>query len=42
LKTARACQRQFGHRVRVIPGKIGAARRPSTIIDFASGRVLRT
>lgn len=42
LKTARDCQRQFGHQVRVIPGRIGAARRPSTIIDFASGRVLRT
>lgn len=41
LKTAHDCQRQFGHQVRVIPGKIGAARRPSTIIDFATGRVLR-
>ena len=41
LKTARDCQRQFGHRVRVIPGKIGAARRPSTILDFATGRLLR-
>jgi L-threonylcarbamoyladenylate synthase len=41
LKTAHDCQRQFGHQVRVIPGKIGAARRPSRIIDFATGRVLR-
>lgn len=41
LKRARDCQHMFGTQVRVIPGKIGAARRPSTIIDFATCRVLR-
>lgn len=41
LKSARACRRAFGRRVLVLPGRIGKARRPSTIIDFASGRVLR-
>lgn len=41
LKTARACRRAFGARALVLPGRIGKARRPSTIIDFSSGRVLR-
>lgn len=41
LKTARACQRAFGDKVLVLPGRIGRQRRPSTIIDFASGQVLR-
>jgi len=42
LKNARDCYRMFGNQARVIPGKIGTARRPSTIIDFASGRILRS
>nr|WP_084637594.1 L-threonylcarbamoyladenylate synthase [Paludibacterium yongneupense] len=41
LKTARACRRDFGARVLTLPGRIGGRSRPSTIIDFASGRVLR-
>lgn len=41
LKTARACQRTFGEAVTVIPGRLGARRKPSTLIDFATGRVLR-
>jgi L-threonylcarbamoyladenylate synthase len=41
-KTARQCQRIFGSRVRVISGRIGARKRPSTLIDLASGKVLRT
>lgn len=41
LKTYRACLRQFGARVFVVPGKIGAAKRPSTIRVLATGKVLR-
>jgi L-threonylcarbamoyladenylate synthase len=41
LRTTRECQRAFGSRVLVLPGRIGKRRKPSTIIDLASGRVLR-
>lgn len=41
LKTARGCRQAFGTRVLTLPGHIGKRRKPSTIIDFASGRVLR-
>lgn len=40
-KTAAQCQRIFGARVRVHPGRIGTRRRPSTLIDLATGTVLR-
>lgn len=40
-KTAAQCRRLFGRRVLVIPGRIGARRRPSTIQDLVSGRILR-
>ncbi len=40
-KTAAQCRRMFGARVRVIDGRIGARRRPSTLIDLATGTVLR-
>lgn len=40
-KTWRQCLRLFGRRVRVVQGRIGARKRPSTLIDFASGKVLR-
>lgn len=40
-KTAQQCRRLFGKRVLVIPGRIGARRRPSTIQDLVSGRVIR-
>jgi L-threonylcarbamoyladenylate synthase len=40
-KTEAQCRRIFGTRVWVLPGKIGRRRRPSTLIDYASGRVLR-
>jgi L-threonylcarbamoyladenylate synthase len=42
LKTAAACRRAFGHRVLVLEGRIGKRRRPSTIIDPATGHWLRT
>jgi L-threonylcarbamoyladenylate synthase len=41
LTTTRACRRAFGDRALVLPGRVGKARRPSTIIDLATGRVLR-
>lgn len=40
-KTAAECRRMFGARVRVIPGRIGARKRPSTLIDLATGTILR-
>lgn len=40
-RTTRECQRLFGNTVRVIPGLVGKRRRPSTIQDLASGRILR-
>jgi L-threonylcarbamoyladenylate synthase len=41
LKTAAACRRAFGPLVRVLPGHVGARKRPSTILDPAQARVLR-
>lgn len=40
-RTAAECRRIFGARVRVIDGRIGRRRRPSTLIDLATGTVLR-
>lgn len=40
-KTAAQCRRYFGRNVWALPGKIGTRARPSTLIDYASGRVLR-
>ncbi len=39
--TAEQCKAIFGRRVMVLPGKIGHRKRPSTLIDFASGSILR-
>lgn len=39
--TAHECEAVFGKRVRVLEGKVGARKRPSTLIDLASGKVLR-
>jgi len=40
-KSAAECRRIFGAQVRVIDGRIGRRRRPSTLIDLATGTVLR-
>ena len=40
-KTAAECRRIFGTQVRVIAGRIGQRRRPSTLIDLATGTILR-
>ncbi len=42
LQTTRACLRQFGKQVRVIPGRVKAHCRPSTIADLMSDRVFRS
>lgn len=41
LKTAAACRKIFGNSVLVLPGRVGERRRPSTIMDFKSGKILR-
>ena len=40
-QTAAECRRLFGARMRVIDGRIGQRRRPSTLIDLATGTILR-
>ncbi len=40
-RTAAECRRLFGRRVLVIPGRIGARPRPSTIQHLASGELIR-
>lgn len=40
-KSARDCYRLFGPSVRVIRGIIGKQRKPSTIQDLATGKILR-
>lgn len=41
LQTAAQCRAAFGQSVWVLAGRIGDRRRPSTIVDPASGRLLR-
>ena len=41
LRTARACRKAFLQRVLTLPGRIGNRRKPSSIIDFETGRILR-
>jgi L-threonylcarbamoyladenylate synthase len=41
LRSAAACRKAFGGRVRVLPGRVGKRRRPSTIVDPTSGAVSR-
>ncbi|HRH81835.1 MAG TPA: L-threonylcarbamoyladenylate synthase [Thiobacillaceae bacterium] len=41
LKTAAACRHAFGARVRTLDGRIGRRKRPSTILDPGSARILR-
>lgn len=40
-KTAEECRRLFGKRMLVIPGRIGARRRPSTIQHLISKQIIR-
>lgn len=41
IKTAKECLRQFGTRVTVLPGRIGKRKRPSTIMDIDTKKILR-
>jgi L-threonylcarbamoyladenylate synthase len=41
VKTTRDCLRRFGSQARVIRGRTGGAKRPSTIADLLTGRILR-
>jgi Putative translation factor (SUA5) len=41
LRTARDCRRVFGEAVLTVPGTVGRRRRPSTIQDLLTGRILR-
>ena len=41
LRHARAVQRQFGTQVKVLAGRVGARRQPSTIRHWPSGQVVR-
>lgn len=40
-KTTRDCYRLFGASVKIIAGRVGKRRKPSTIQDLTSGRILR-
>lgn len=40
-KTTRQCYRLFGNRVKVIHGLTGRAKRPSTIQDLLTGKIIR-
>lgn len=42
LKTYRTCSSRFGAHALVVPGRIGPAKRPSTIRVLATGKILRT
>lgn len=40
-KTTRDCYRLFGNSIRIIAGRVGKRRKPSTIQDLKTGRILR-
>jgi L-threonylcarbamoyladenylate synthase len=40
-RTFRECLRRFGAGAWVVPGRVGRRRRPSTIIDLETGKILR-
>ena len=42
LKTYQECIAAFGAQVMVLPGRIGKRKRPSTIMDFKSGKIFRS
>ncbi|MCC2625770.1 MAG: threonylcarbamoyl-AMP synthase [Burkholderiales bacterium] len=41
IKTYRECVKQFGKKVLVLPGNTNFAKKPSTIIDWKTGKTLR-
>ena len=40
-RTYKQCKKLFGEKVRVLPGRIGARKRPSTIRAWADGKIIR-
>ena len=40
-RTYAQCQRMFGNRVLVLPGRVGKRKKPSTIRAWASGKIVR-
>lgn len=41
IKTLRACKNLYGDRVKIIEGNIGSEKKPTTIQDFFSKRIIR-
>lgn len=41
-KTYAQCQRLFGHKVWVLPGRVGKRKQPSTISRWADGKIIRS
>jgi len=41
VRTYAECLRRFGGRALVLPGRVGKRRRPSTIRDWTSGKIVR-
>lgn len=42
IRTAKECQRQFGAEAMVLAGRVGRRRRPSTIMDIDTQKLLRS
>ena len=40
-KTYAQCRQLFGHKVWVLPGRVGGRKRPSTIRSWADGKIIR-
>jgi L-threonylcarbamoyladenylate synthase len=40
-KTSKQCKQLFGNQIRVLPGRTAGAKKPSTIQDLISGKILR-
>jgi L-threonylcarbamoyladenylate synthase len=40
-KTVKQCRRLFEHQVQVLAGKTAGAKKPSTIQDLLTGKILR-
>ena len=41
IKTLRACKNLYGDKVKIIEGNIGSEKKPTTIQDFFSKRIIR-
>jgi L-threonylcarbamoyladenylate synthase len=41
-RTYAQCQRLFGHKVWVLPGRVGKRKKPSSILAWADGKIVRS